>query len=488
MNRELFKIQRVHKKYDRRTCTFIMNIRYATAVEPTPRTFGVAEAFGLGVDEAHEFVLYDNAEIRIRPNDVVYVTGDSGSGKSVLLREIEKDLRAEGFSVLNLAGVHVDEDKPIIDCVGATFDEALYLLNIAGLNDAFLFLRKYHQLSDGQRYRFRLAKLIEARAQYWIADEFCSTLDRDTAKIIAFNFQKVARRRGCCLIVATTHTDLFEDLKPSVYVHKRFGKEVQVQYCPNTINRECSLVKKMRIEQGAHKDYKPLAEFHYRSHKIPPSDKIFVLRYGGELCGIIVYSYPSPLRLRSREKVLGQWVQSPKELNRILRRISRVVVHPKYRGIGLGVKLVRETLPLAGVPYVETLAVMAKYNPFFEKAGMKLVELTEPSPKVVWAINALREIGFNPVYLTSKTTNLQVLRRLNQNQIQQVREILKEVAKLHGKRICGIFHETFPKREFLARMEETAQLNELATMLKHVGLLAQTKAYLFWRNPEWKTI
>ena len=60
-----------------------------------------------------------------------------------------------------------------------------------------------------------------------------------------------------------------------------------------------------------------------------------------------------------------------KELNQKWSLVMRVVVHPKYRTIGLGVKLVRETLPLAGKPYVETTAVMTRYNPFFERAGMK---------------------------------------------------------------------------------------------------------------------
>lgn len=36
----------------------------------------------------------------------------------------------------------------------------------------------------------------------------------------------------------------------------------------------------------------------------------------------------------------------------------------------MGAELVRETLPLVGVKYVEAIAVMAKYTPFFEKAGM----------------------------------------------------------------------------------------------------------------------
>jgi len=35
--------------------------------------------------------------------------------------------------------------------------------------------------------------MIESKKQWWIAGEFCATLDRDTAKIVSFNVQKVAK-------------------------------------------------------------------------------------------------------------------------------------------------------------------------------------------------------------------------------------------------------------------------------------------------------
>ena len=60
-------------------------------------------------------------------------------------------------------------------------------------------------------------------------------------------------------------------------------------------------------------------------------------------------------------------------------RIARVVVHPDYRGDGLGViavKMALEWIKERRVPemkrekhVVETIAQMARYNPFFEKAG-----------------------------------------------------------------------------------------------------------------------
>jgi ABC-type ATPase with predicted acetyltransferase domain len=61
------------------------------------------------------------------------------------------------------------------------------------------------------------------------------------------------------------------------------------------------------------------------------------------------------------------------EINQNLSTINRIVIHHKYRTIDLGEKIIRETLPQAGTPYVELVAVMAKYSPFAEKAGMKKV-------------------------------------------------------------------------------------------------------------------
>jgi ABC-type uncharacterized transport system YnjBCD ATPase subunit len=126
----------------------------------------VAEAFGLGVDEERKFPVL-NAELKIGPTDIVYITGDSGSGKSVLLRAIRQDL---GDEAVDMAEIQVDQDKPLIETVGATVEEGLELLSKVGLNDAFLFLRTYNQLSDGQKYRYRLAKFLESKKQWWLME------------------------------------------------------------------------------------------------------------------------------------------------------------------------------------------------------------------------------------------------------------------------------------------------------------------------------
>jgi ABC-type ATPase with predicted acetyltransferase domain len=78
--REYFHIRQFRRIYDRVEGKFRFNVSYETHTKPTPRSLVVAEAFGLGIDEVQTFTVLD-AEVKIGPRDITYITGDSGSGK-----------------------------------------------------------------------------------------------------------------------------------------------------------------------------------------------------------------------------------------------------------------------------------------------------------------------------------------------------------------------------------------------------------------------
>jgi ABC-type ATPase with predicted acetyltransferase domain len=69
--------------------------------------------------------------------------------------------------------------------------------------------------------------------------------------------------------------------------------------------------------------------------------------------------------LSYREKILFA--------NANVRTLSRVIVHPQFRSIGLASLLVREVCRGAETRYVEALAVMGRVHPFFERGGMRRV-------------------------------------------------------------------------------------------------------------------
>lgn len=206
---------------------YTINKSFATSVERTPRVLEIAEQFGLGLTDK-QFTIYKDLQLEIRDADVVYINGQSGSGKSLLLRELARLMKEEGLVVADLDEV-VLEDKPVIDQIGATTGEGLYYLACAGISDAWIYIKKPHELSDGQRYRLKMAKVLESKADVWVADEFGAILDRVAAKAVAMSVQKVARANGKRLLVATTHTDLQEELAPSLAIFKRFKERVDIK-------------------------------------------------------------------------------------------------------------------------------------------------------------------------------------------------------------------------------------------------------------------
>jgi hypothetical protein len=83
----------------------------------------------------------------------------------------------------------------------------------------------------------------------------------------------------------------------------------------------------------------------------------------------------------------------------ILKQVSQIPHHRiRSKDRGRNPSLSRQAI-------VETIAVMAKYNPFFEKAGMTKIAETTPNPQVLKVVEKLRAFNFNPVFLTSERTN-----------------------------------------------------------------------------------
>jgi hypothetical protein len=168
---------------------------------------------------------------------------------------------------------------------------------------------------------------------------------------------------------------------------------------------QCSLCKKLHIVPGCLHDYHGLAHYHYRDSKPGPYTAIFTLRPAGisakslgvKLVGVIVYATPKP-HLELRSIATGNlFTGLPRRtqlqlVNKNIRCISRVIIEPRFRGLGLASRLVRETMPQMNVPIIEALAVMGLVNPFFEKAGM--TAYTAPTPaRCMQLAEALSMVG-----------------------------------------------------------------------------------------------
>jgi len=173
------------------------------------------------------------------------------------------------------------------------------------------------------------------------------------------------------------------------------------------------------------------------------------------------------------------WKGNIHQLQNEISTISRIVIHPKYRSIGLGAKLVAETLNQAGTPHIETVAVMAKYNPFFEKAGMQKIAETKPSKHVLNALKTLEALGFDIALMTSASYNEQKIKTLS---TQPIIDTLTELSKHDGniRRRLTNTKNIYPKHQEFTQKINTYTTQELANTLKKLSFTAQTKTYLFW--------
>jgi len=149
----------------------------------------------------------------------------------------------------------------------------------------------------------------------------------------------------------------------------------------------------IHIVRGALADYQELARFHYcRRPPVAPAlvgaAWHMVGRASPRRAGAIVLTMPC-LNNAARAAATGDAFVAPNPrerarlLNRELRTIARVVVHPRYRGIGVGTQLVRWALEHAGTRYVEAIAELGFVHPFLVRAGLRQFAGCEP-PYFIW--------------------------------------------------------------------------------------------------------
>ena len=185
--------------------------------------------FGVGIDRLKDQRTTHACTVEVNDGDIVYITGPSGAGKSVLLREMQTAVPDDEKIIIEQ--IALPADRPAIDCVGGSGTiDALSLLSYAGLSDVFCMLNAPANLSEGQKYRFRLACALASGKKFIFADEFCSNLDRITAAVIAYNVRRFAKRNNVTFFLASSHEDILADLQPDVLVVKHFTGEAEVTY------------------------------------------------------------------------------------------------------------------------------------------------------------------------------------------------------------------------------------------------------------------
>ena len=233
------------------------------------------------------------------------VVGPSGSGKTSI------GSRIFGGGIHDLYDGWAD-DKPIVDCIAPdkSLNEVTAALSAVGLGDVPSWLRPFKVLSNGEKFRAGLARLVVERPQRAVVDEFTSVIDRQIAKVGAAAFAKTWRKGNGQIVLLSCHYDIIEWLQPDwIYdtAEARFSRDCLRQ-------RPTIDLKIYQVSGSAFRHFKP---HYYLDLPHPVAAQYFIGVIGNEpVCHLAV----TPLFTAKAY------------------RATRLVVMPEWQGIGVGTK------------------------------------------------------------------------------------------------------------------------------------------------------
>jgi GNAT superfamily N-acetyltransferase len=162
---------------------------------------------------------------------------------------------------------------------------------------------------------------------------------------------------------------------------------------------------RLLLEPGTPRDYFELERFHYLPVAPRTWQQVWTIRYryryrcrqqslrtavrrldpeAGQLVAVGVLSWPVPTIL-ARDHHFGMvgasYAEKLRFANQHIRTISRVVVHPQFRSLGLASRLIDCLCKHCPTRYVEAIAMMGHAHPMFERAGMRRIDLEPEDPR-----------------------------------------------------------------------------------------------------------
>lgn len=263
----------------------------------------------------------DNINIPEKWN-VGLIYGASGSGKTTLAKKLFGE---DVFKII------LDENEPIINQFPSeyTYDQCAELLSGIGLNSVPCWVRPVKTLSNGQRARAEACLLMCQNNGIINIDEWTSVVDRTVAKGMSHCLQKFARKNNKQIILLSCHYDVLEWLVPDWLIDCNEQK-FHLKQNENFFFTKRDILK-FDIREIGRESWRYFSKYHYLSERLPGGATFqYGLFNSDKQIGFIAYS---------------NYVPDIKGKKRIY-HFNRIVIHPDYQGLGLGLKFINETAAL----------------------------------------------------------------------------------------------------------------------------------------------
>lgn len=343
-----------------------------TLTTTTPATARLLAAFGLG-GRAERRTIVELQPDLIDPlaHALVHVTGPSGSGKTTALPLI-----------LEALGVDPPDPLPapsptaaIIDDVGLPPAAAASLLASVGVTDPMSWASPASALSQGQADRYAIARELAIPNRPVIADDWLCRVDRPAALAAAYTLGRRLRESGRVAVIIRPDADLADELAP--HLHLAVGWDRSLTPVPvKAAPAFPSVLSDVEVTEGTHADWRALKHLHYASGDPATAAEIYTARLANDPApaAVAILSFPDlhsgarNLATADAYKIAGARANAQR-LNREVRRLSRIVVRPEFRGCGLARMLVAEAAARTPAKWLECTTALGPYTQFLARSG-----------------------------------------------------------------------------------------------------------------------
>ena len=235
------------------------------------------------------------------------IVGPSGTGKSTLLRQFGHE-ETIVWDSLRAVCSHF-----------ATAIDARIRLSAVGLNSIPAWMRPYHLLSTGEKFRADLARRIKTGA---VIDEFTSVVDRNVAKSCACSIRRYVDEFDLRnLVIASCHYDIVAWLQPDWVFDTSSG-----MLTARGLERRPEIILEML--PCSIKAWSMFRDHHYLDGNINKSARCWMVTWNETPIGFSsAIAFPNG-------NLKNAW------------RGHRTVVLPDYQGLGLGVRISDATAEL----------------------------------------------------------------------------------------------------------------------------------------------